>query len=173
MNATIEETIERVEQLYTTLTGTRPPRVNGNNAPIPPESDPMVYVEEQLARMVAAIEQVVPAAAPTPTWTPRAVAWTEESGVVLALDVPGVPREQIQIAVDGRMLVVSGQRPAPAGRMMHAITACEVPFGAFTRSFVLATPVVPAHVSARLEQGVLTIRVSSVRGEASQIPIRS
>lgn len=59
MNATIDESIARVERLYTTITGRRPPQQHGM-APIPPERDPFVHVEEQLERLVSAIEQLVP-----------------------------------------------------------------------------------------------------------------
>jgi HSP20 family molecular chaperone IbpA len=49
-----------------------------------------------------------------------------------------------------------------------------VQFGTFMRSFLLPTPVVVERVSARLDDGVLTIRVTdNERGEPSQIPIRS
>jgi HSP20 family molecular chaperone IbpA len=121
MHASIDETIARVEQLYMTLTGRRPPPSDGHAAPIPPESDPLVHVEEQLARLMTSIEQLAPVT--SRPWIPRAIVWRDDSGIAIAIDVPRVPRE---------------------------------------------------HVSARLDDGVLTIRIAnSSRSEPSQIPIRS
>lgn len=174
-NATIDEAIDRVEQLYTTLTGARPPHVNGHSAPIPPESDPLVHVEEQFARMMAVVAQLVPGARPAVTWTPRAAVWRDEDGLALAIEIPGMTREQIRIDVDRGVLTVSGDRQPPWARArgVRSVDGCDAGFGSFSRSFALPVPVASEHVNARLDQGVLTIRISTVRGDASQIQIRS
>jgi hypothetical protein len=59
MQEIIEQTIERVEQLYATIIGQRPPLPSGNGAPIPPESDPLVHVSDQLERMVSLATQLI------------------------------------------------------------------------------------------------------------------
>ena len=178
MNVTIDETVERVEQLYTTLTGKRPPAPNGHGAAIPPESDPMLHVEQQVGRMVAAIERLLPRpttpTASAPAWTPGAIVWARESELVLSLDVPGVSREDIQIRVQPLALTVIGQRRVPWTQQPPSIASCDAPLGEFARSFPLGAGITPDHVSARLEAGVLTVRVhSGTRAEPSQIPITS
>lgn len=175
MNATIEQTIERIEQLYQTITGTRPPYRNGSAVPIPPESDPVVHVEEQLERMVTALEQLVPSQRPSVAWTPRTVAWRDDEGIAVAVDLPGIARDQIDINVDKQVITISGQRHMPwtRARPARSVDTCDIAFGTFSRSFVFASQLVPEHVSARFDQGVLTIFVGSKQGEPSQIPIRS
>jgi HSP20 family protein len=174
MQSTIDETIERVEQLYTTLTGQRAPQPNGGSAPIPPETDPLLHVQEQLGRMVLVAEQLFATQPPQPVWSPHAVAWRDDSGLSVALDVPGVMRDQLQIRVDNGSLTVSGQRKPPWPNAPQSVDGCDAPLGMFTRSFWLGAPIAPEHVTARLADGVLTIRITSVqRGETSQIPIRS
>jgi HSP20 family molecular chaperone IbpA len=177
MNPTIEETIERVEQLYATITGHLPPHVNGNRTRMPPEIDPVRYVEDQLAKLVAAIEQrFTPGGAPaTPAWTPRAFAWQDDTGIELALDVPGVAREQLEVRLDGPMLVVRGHRPPPWGErdLQRAPDAHEAPVGTFARAFPLPERVEPGQISARLDDGVLYVRVARVpRSEPSPIAIQ-
>jgi HSP20 family protein len=175
MNATtIDETIERVEQLYTTLTGTRPPHANGNGAPIPPETDPAAHVQEQLGRMVSAIDGVVPPRATPPAWIPRAVAWSQDGDLLIAVDVPGVSREHLQIRVDASSIIVAGRRAMPWARLPKSILGCDAPLGAFARTFQLAGRIDPKQVGVRLDDGVLTVRVyTTTRPEPSQIPISS
>jgi HSP20 family protein len=174
MQSTIDETIERVEQLYTTLTGKRAPHPNGGSVPIPPETDPLLHVQEQLGRMVSVAEQLVAMPLPQATWTPHALGWRDEGGLSIALDVPGVTRDQLQIRVDNGTITVSGQRKPPWTTAPASVDGCDAPLGLFTRSFWIGAPIAPEHVTARLADGVLTIRITAnQRGETSQIPIRS
>lgn len=170
MNATIDETIDRVEQLYRALTGSRPP--TGRHTVIPPEADPVGHVQEQLGRMVSLVERFVPNA--PPQWMPHATAWIHESDLMVALDVPGVLARDVEVRVDPAALVVRGLRRPPWAQPPKTVALCDVALGTFARSFPLAVRVAPDHVSARLDDGVLTIRVhASARPEPSQIPICS
>jgi HSP20 family molecular chaperone IbpA len=172
MHATIIETIERVEQLYAALTGHRPPHLNGNGAAIPPESDPLVYVHDQLDRKVALASALIPATGPA--WQPRVLAWRDDGGLSLAIDVPGVSRDQLQIRLDHATLTVEGHRLAPGASQVRSVDACDTQLGLFSRAFVLSAPVVPEQIAAHLADGVLTIRIdTSLRGPSSQIQIRS
>jgi len=174
MQSTIDETIERVEQLYTTLTGNRAPQPNGGSAPIPPETDPLLHVQEQLGRMVSVAEQLFATAPVQPTWSPHALSWRDEGGLSIAVDVPGVTRDQLQIRVEPGAIVVSGQRRPPWMHPPTSVDGADAPIGLFTRSFWLGAPIAPEQVTARLADGVLTIRITTTeRGETSQIPIRS
>lgn len=173
MNGTIDETIERLEQLYTTLTGTPPPAPNGQRTPFPPESDPLRHVQEQLGRVVAAAERLVPrSAASAATWIPNATVWTEEADLVLAVDVPGVSRENVEVRVEPRALTVTGRRHAPWSQYPRSIAGCDAPLGTFSRTFAIATHAAADRVSARLDDGVLTIRIhSTTQAPPSQISI--
>lgn len=174
MQSTIDETIERVEQLYATLTGKPAPHPNGSSAPIPPETDPLLHVQEQLGRMVSVAEQLFATPLPQPAWTPHALAWRDDGGLSIAIDVPGVTRDQLQIRVDGGNITVSGHRRPPWPTTPQSVDGCDAPLGMFTRSFWLGAQIAPEQVAARLADGVLTIRITAnERGEASQIPIRS
>jgi HSP20 family molecular chaperone IbpA len=170
MNPMIEETIERVEQLYTTLTGTRPPAPNGHRTAFPPEIDPVVHVQEQLGRLVVTLERVLPLST-TATWVPRASVWNHEGDPVFAIDIPGVTREQVYVRVDPTSFTVVGRRQPP----VRTLAACDASFGPFARTFELGRRVTPEQVSAHLhEDGVLTIRVhSSTKAQPSNISIMS
>jgi HSP20 family molecular chaperone IbpA len=173
MSATIEETIERVEQLYTALIGTRPPQTNGHRTPIPPEVDPIVHVQEQLGRMVSLAERLVPMTI-TPEWIPSVTVWMHETDLVFAVDVPGVLARDVRIRVEPNAITVTGHRRPPWAQTPKHIAARETGFGAFARTFPLATRVTADQISARLDDGLLVVRVhNATRAEPSQIPIMS
>jgi HSP20 family protein len=160
VNQIIDDTIQRVERLYSALTGGPVPPPNGH-VPIPPESDIARHVEAQLDRLAAAIERQAPASGPnTPStaWTPRACTWHGESHLEIVLEVPGVTRADLEIGVEDRTLVVRGRRPTPWGARTTQVTT-EMPVGAFMRTFVLPVRVEPQDVAARLADGLLAIRI--------------
>ncbi len=168
MNATVDETLERVEQLYTAITGTRPPMTD-RRAAFPPELDPFVHVENQLERMVANAESLVPVSSP---WSPRATLWREDEDVIIAVDVPGVARDNIRIQVEQGAIVVTGRRQAAWGRGPRKAAEGDAPVGSFARSFPLAAALAPEQLSARLESGVLFIRVrAGARQRSSQVSV--
>jgi HSP20 family molecular chaperone IbpA len=167
MSVTIDEAIERVEQLYHVLTGTRPPASNGQRVAFPPEVDPIVHVHEQLGGMLDRVDAVISSGR---AWTPRALMYRDGEDIVFAVDVPGVRREELQIRVAPDSVTVVGRRAAPP----RPPIASDAPVGAFTRSFPLLARVSPEHVSARLDDGVLAIRIHpSPRTQPSQIMITS
>jgi len=169
MNATVDETLERVEQLYTAITGTRAPVTNDRRAAFPPEIDPIVHVEHQLERMIASVESLVPV--PTP-WSPRATMWREDEDIIIAVDVPGVPRENVRVQVEQNAVVVIGRRVAAWGRGPRKPADGDTQVGTFARSFALAAPLAPEQLSARLDNGVLTIRLrGGARQRASQVSV--
>jgi HSP20 family protein len=174
MNVTIDDTIEAVERLYTTLSGKRP-SPSGPRVPIPPEADPVVHVQEQLDRMLSAVDWLAPRPAPSaPAWIPHAVAWVHETDLVCAIDVPGVVARDLQVRVEPGAIVVTGQRRPPWAQPPRNVAACDVPLGPFLRSFALANPIAPEQVSARLDDGVLTIRIhggTHTKSETSNVAI--
>jgi HSP20 family protein len=177
MNTGIEETIDRVEQLYMAITGRQPPQVDASTTRIPPEIDPVRHVEEQLGKLVTAVEQQLApevVAAPAPAWTPRAFAWQHDAAFELAIDMPGVPRERIELSIEGPRLAVRGERPTPWGDgETRSPETCEAPLGRFARTFVLPELVDPAQITARLDAGVLRVRIARrAATHGSTIPIQ-
>lgn len=170
MNATIDETITRVEELFTMLVGKAPSTTS--RVPIPPEAEPVAHVEEQLGRLMSLVEQIAPRATTEMVmWRPLAWLAREESGgVAIAIDVPGVAASDVQIRVTPNAIVVSGRRARPQG-----VACSEMLFGAFSRTFPLNARVASEQVSARLQDGVLTICVygEGERAGDSEIPIMS
>jgi HSP20 family protein len=83
--------------------------------------------------------------------------WVDEDRVTVTAELPGVPREALDVSVVGRRLTIRGERstaaPAEGGRYHRR----ERDAGRFGRALNLPFPVEAAQVSATLRDGVLTV----------------
>src|SRR5215467_3360818 len=105
----IDDAIRQVETLYRTVTGREVPQSETPYAPIPAENDPQRHVEMQIERLIAAMP--LPPVPPR-TWTPAIEVWESQAEIVVRVELAGVPREAIDIAVAQNLLSVSGRRSA-------------------------------------------------------------
>jgi HSP20 family protein len=102
-------------------------------------------------------------------WVPSLdVAETGDS-LVATLEVPGLERQDIQIALQDGLLTIKGEkRREPEARYHHAERAC----GVFVRTLRLPAAVDGARVTATVKNGLLTLtlpKTSAARG--TMIPI--
>lgn len=74
-------------------------------------------------------------------------------------DLPGVDEDDIEVAITGNRLTISGQRDAEEMREGDRYVAVERSYGTFSRSFVLPDSADLEHVEAQLRDGVLKIKV--------------
>lgn len=81
---------------------------------------------------------------------------TKESYVFKA-DLPGVKEADLDIALTGNRLTVSGKREAERHEETDTFYTRERSFGSFTRAFTLPEGIDPEHVQAELKSGVLNI----------------
>lgn len=85
--------------------------------------------------------------------------WREDDRFVIALDLPGIPRDAIEVEAHGHLVTVRAQR-RPAARGGNARTRyAERAHGAFERRIQLADTLDAARIQARCENGVLTLTV--------------
>lgn len=67
-----------------------------------------------------------------PTWEPPVDVLEAEGELSIVVALPGVAEDQVEVIVDGRSLVVAGQRQIPASRNCR-ILRLEIPHGQFER----------------------------------------
>lgn len=104
-----------------------------------------------------------PSHAASGTWSrPAAMpmdAYREGDAYVIALDLPGVDPEAIDIDVERNMLTVRAERrPAAKGDDVQ-VELSERPLGVFSRQVMLADTLDTEKISADYDAGVLTLRV--------------
>lgn len=82
----------------------------------------------------------------------------DTTGITLYVDLPGVPRDKLDLRVDGDQLAIEAETvlPIPAG--MEA-THAEVTLSRYRRVFTLSKELDADKVGAELAQGVLRVRI--------------
>ena len=82
----------------------------------------------------------------------------DSTGITLYADLPGVPKDRLNVRVEGEALLIDAELvlAVPAG--MEASHA-EVQRTRYRRAFTLSRELDPDKVSAELSQGVLRLRI--------------
>ena len=162
----VEDTIGRVEQLYQTLTGSSLPRTEVPYSPIPAEKDPAEHVEKQLNRLLTLLGDLGGDVRPLPftSWTPAMSVWESHTQIRICVDLPGVPRDQVQVVAQGKLLTISGQRAITRNDDFR-LHSSEAPLGPFRRTVYIPGGM-RGEPTAEVKDGVLEVRIQK---ESSQV----
>lgn len=89
---------------------------------------------------------------------PAVDVFEDASGITLLADMPGVPKEQLELKVEGETLLIEGgvQPRTPEG--LEAIYA-ELRVPRYRRSFTLSRELDTSRIEAKLKDGVLNLRI--------------
>jgi len=96
-------------------------------------------------------------------WTPAADIYETESGFSIAIDLPGVSRDAVEIDVDDNRLVVKGTRVVTESKHRS-----ERPRGKFLRTFSIPGSVDQGGIGADYKDGVLQIRLPKRQEQKAQ-----
>ena len=82
-----------------------------------------------------------------------------ESDYLIMMDLPGVEKKDVEVNLKNGILMVSGERKTSEksdenNRIWH-----EATYGAFSRSFELASDIVEEKIKAKFNNGVLNITI--------------
>jgi HSP20 family protein len=72
-----------------------------------------------------------------PTWEPPVDLLETEDELWICVALPGVAKEQLEVLVEGGVLVVTGERPMPGRTRGTRIHRLEIPYGRFERRIEL------------------------------------
>ncbi|XWN29016.1 MAG: Hsp20/alpha crystallin family protein [Devosia sp.] len=147
-------------------------------------TDPFSRLQDDMERLLGAVRT-------DPSWGPSlglqaggglavpTLDVCEDDGAVeVTLDVPGVAREDLDVAINDRILTVSGKREdemteGGKDKNYHRVERYR---GEFVRRIALPTGIDDANVEARYEDGVLSIRLPKTpeaRANQKRIEIKS
>jgi HSP20 family protein len=93
----------------------------------------------------------------TPSWHPHADVCETAEAIIVEVDIPGVRREDIHIAVEGDVLRITGERrtrTAQQGRNYHRM---ERSHGRFERQLPLPATVDREAIRAEFDAGLLVV----------------
>jgi HSP20 family protein len=153
----LDDAIGQVSQLYRIVTGREMPMSDVPYAPIPAEKDPVQHVQEQVDRLVGLLSGPG-AVSSTPPWVPPIAIYESAAEVVVAIDVPGTNRDRIDVHLEAGLLVISGMR-APSPAESQSLRHTEARFGTFRRVVPLPPGLRTTDMTARLDRGVLEVRI--------------
>jgi HSP20 family molecular chaperone IbpA len=97
------------------------------------------------------------------SFRPAANIYETPDGITIAVDLPGIDRDDIDLKIDEGRLIVSGKRDFKRDDPDEEFVRLERGFGSFRRIFEIPGEVDRDRITARLEQGVLTITVPRLR----------
>lgn len=104
-----------------------------------------------------------PQSATTEGIVPAADVYREGEDLVARIDLPGIdPADDITVEVEGRKLVVRGERKDQRSEESEGRRISEVRFGAFRRTVTLPKTVDGDVVRASYDAGILTVTVPDV-----------
>jgi HSP20 family protein len=117
-------------------------------------------------RMEQAWQQLLgPPGAPRfcpPLIEPSVDVYETDSDVVVIAEVAGISDAEVEIAVDGRVLVLSGERKPSEARPGRLYSQMEICHGPFRRELLLPAEVNPDKADARYSHGMLEIVLPKV-----------
>ena len=82
----------------------------------------------------------------------------DESGFTVIADMPGVSKDQLNVRVTGDSLLIEGMASVPEIGGMELVYG-EVHTPQYRRSFTLSRELDPGKIEAKLENGVLRLRI--------------
>lgn len=89
---------------------------------------------------------------------PAVNVFEDADGITLEADMPGVPREQLQLKVDKDSLLIEGDIKLDMPEGMEALHA-DVRATRYSRSFALSRELDAENIEASLKDGVLRLRI--------------
>ncbi len=138
------------------------------------EDDPRETLQRSVERLLHNIVyQRHPASHFTePSWSPALDLMVSERSARVIVELAGVPRQNVRVRLQGRVLEISGRREAPhrvGGAHYHL---AEIQFTDFRRAIELPWDADPDHIEATYRDGMLEIRLVPAHAEhPSEIPV--
>lgn len=98
----------------------------------------------------------------------------DKKSVTVKIQVPGVPKENIQVNVTDDVLTVKGEVKEEEEKEEKNYYRREIRYGSFSRAVPLPTSVIAEEAAAKLQDGVLEITIpKSEESKVKEIPIQT
>jgi HSP20 family molecular chaperone IbpA len=90
---------------------------------------------------------------------PAVDVFENDSSITLLADLPGVPREQLHVRVDGESLVLEATATISAGLADMELVYGEAQIPTYRRQFSLSRELDTSRIEAQLRDGVLKLTI--------------
>jgi HSP20 family protein len=92
-------------------------------------------------------------------WVPALDVWETDAELVYALDLPGIPEDDISVELDDGALTISAERGRTQEETQDRFYRYERRYGTFSRTVGVPQGVTESDVSAEYKDGVLEVHV--------------
>jgi HSP20 family molecular chaperone IbpA len=89
---------------------------------------------------------------------PRVDVLEDDTGITLLADLPGVPKDKLEVKVEGETLTIEGAVATPTPQQLEAVYA-EIRVPRYRRAFTLSRELDTGRIDANLKDGVLNLRI--------------
>lgn len=93
------------------------------------------------------------------SWVPALDVWETENEIVYALDLPGIPEDEISVELDDGALTIAAERERKQEESDERFYRFERRYGTFSRTFGVPQGVTEGDVKADYKNGVLEVHV--------------
>lgn len=126
-------------------------------------------VDEALGAAAPAAE----AGGPMAAWVPPCDILEEADSLRLVMELPGVAAGDVRVSLEHNRLTIRGEKRHQMESESGRVHRLERAYGVFERVFTLPATVDGDRIDARVEQGILTIRLPKIeRARPREIPVR-
>jgi HSP20 family protein len=91
-------------------------------------------------------------------WAPSTDVVETDNQILVALEVPGIEKENLHVQLDGNILTIKGERPSPQPEP-NKVYLLERGHGAFTRVIHLPDKIEDENIQSKLDNGVLVVKL--------------
>lgn len=119
---------------------------------------PVTAIRREMDRL---FEEVF-AGRPAASWQPAVQAREDQQGFTIALDVPGIPADRLEVLAEDGVLTVRGERAGRERAEGERMLISETTQGQFVRQFRLPKTADLQSIQAEYDLGVLTVRVAKL-----------
>jgi HSP20 family protein len=107
------------------------------------------------------------------SWAPPVDIYETDDDVVVAAELPGVKREDVEVTVVGDKLILRGSRANERDSDDEQFHRMERQYGSFYRAFTLPQVIESETISAKLAQGILQVTLPKrPAAKAERIEVR-
>lgn len=123
---------------------------------------PLLNLQHEINRMFEEFDRAVesePGAPGAAMFRPAVDVHEDSDAYVVHVEVPGVPRENLDIAMHDGALLIRGRKESNSASGDARFRRVERAYGTFARALQLPRNVDPERISASLNDGVLEVRL--------------
>ena len=107
-------------------------------------------------------------------WMPALDVIDNESEVVVKAEIPGIPAKDVNVAISGNRLTLSGEKDESKEEKGENFYVSERSFGSFQRAIDLPDGIDAEKVTAEHADGVLTVKIGKLKtAKPKHIPVKA